>query len=247
MSRFSLISINAIYFFDSLHIASMLSNCTVKCECVKGVLCCNTGFLANCSYYEDSKYGVLKSMLRLTISENEDGANDHKDNPEASYPTSNPNPGGSIRNCEETKELDQKCWHILRHISSAPCSLNLTSVVLKSPVRLHWNNPVIVQFDHQHTEIMSQILTSFQKRWVANLFLTSKTMLVFWLPHYLVTWWWMTHDNDKNKTSPAQCKPCPNMPWSELKMFNFCSEIRTYSMKCVQEGSQSDAQILDLF
>ena len=109
MSRFSLISINAIYSFYSLHIGSMLSNCTLKCECVKGVLCCNTGFLANCNYYEDSKYGVLKSMLGLTISENEDGANDHKDNPKASYPTGNPNLDASIRNCEETKELHQKC------------------------------------------------------------------------------------------------------------------------------------------
>lgn len=86
----------------------MLSNCTVKCECVKGVLCCNTGFLANCSYYEDSKYGVLKSMLRLTISENEEEANPN-DNPKASCSTANHNRVDSIRNCEETKELDQKC------------------------------------------------------------------------------------------------------------------------------------------
>lgn len=87
LNHFSHISINAIFLlflFYSLHIASMLSNCTVKCEGVKGVLCCNTGFMANCSYCEDSKYSVLKSMLGLTISANEEGANAHKDNPKDS-------------------------------------------------------------------------------------------------------------------------------------------------------------------
>ena len=50
LNHFSHISINAIFLlflFYSLHIASMLSNCTVKCEGVKGVLCCNTGFMLN--------------------------------------------------------------------------------------------------------------------------------------------------------------------------------------------------------
>lgn len=150
-------------------------------------------------------------MLGLTISQNAD-RDDHKDNPKASYSTANPNLDGSIRNCEETKELDQKWWRILirisfykyfwrahfhRHLLSAKCSFNLTSVVPKIPVRLPWNNPGIVQYDHQDAETMSQILTNFQKQLVANLFLTSKMMLVCW----------MTHDSDNYETSPAQCKP----------------------------------------
>lgn len=204
MSRFSLISINAIYFFDSLHIASMLSNCTVKCEGVKGVLCCNTGFLAvatvkilNTAYWKacwDLQYLKMQTeMITRTIPR-----------PAAPLPITI----GMARLGTVRKELDQKWWRILRRISfykyfwranfhrhllSAKCSFNLTSVVPKSPVRLHWNNPGIVQFDHQDAETMSQILTSFQKQLVANLFLTNKMMLVCW----------MTHDSDNYKTFPC--------------------------------------------